>query len=102
MAIDKYGQIIRRAPRPIPVSTNSRVDFQPVTSSRSFHPWNAFDNVISSIGNWIVEYWDGIASVLTIIFAIVLAIPILIGLFSLEPIWMILAIIFLGSIVVGL
>ena len=107
MAIDQYGQIIRRTPRPIPIQTNPNVNsgFRPsstYTSSvtyRNPNLWERFDNFIGSIGNWIADKADNIISVLAIILFIGGAIPFVIWLFSLGWFWGIVAGVCLGGIV---
>ncbi len=105
MAIDQYGQIIRRTPRPIPIRTNPYVganntNTHSPSSFSSYNPslWDRFDDFIGSIGNWFADYSENITSVLAVILFACGAIPFIIWLFSLGLFWGIIAGIFLGGI----
>nr|MBP7472945.1 SH3 domain-containing protein [Prevotella sp.] len=105
MAIDQYGQIVRRTPRPIPIRTNPNISTGYNSTSYSTSTphyrtslWNRFDNFIGSIGNWFADSSEGITSILSIILLICMAIPFIVWLFSLGLFLGILAGIFLGGI----
>lgn len=101
MAIDQYGQIIRRSPRPIPIRTNPNIDYNPGISYSSYShtPWERFNNFIGGIGNWIANVSDTITGILVWIIIISIAIPFIGWLISLGWIWGIVAGLFLGGIV---
>lgn len=104
MAIDEYGQIIRRTPRPIPIrrNTNINMDYNSSysTSTSHYSPslWARFNNFIGSIGNWFYDSAEGITGILTIILLGSMAILFIGWLISLGWIWGIVAGIFLGGI----
>lgn len=101
MAIDQYGQIIRRTPRPIPIRSNPNINYEPLFShdfTRRRSLWERFDNFIGNIGNWFADNSDTITSVLAILLLICMAIPFIGWLISLGWLWGIVAGIFLGGI----
>lgn len=105
MAIDQYGQIIRRTPRPIPIRTNPDVGmgYNPArhsinTSHYSPSLWRRFDNFIGSIGNWFADAAESITGVISIILLVCMAIPFVIWLISLGWLWGIVAGFFLGGV----
>ena len=100
MAIDKFGQIIRDTPRPIPIQSNPNINYDlfshDFTRRRSL--WERFDNFIGNIGNWFADTSETITSVLSILLLICMAIPFIGWLISLGWFWGIVAGIFLGGI----
>ncbi len=105
MAIDQYGQIIRRSPSPIPIQTNPNVSGGNYGSTwtTSYHShegiWNRFNDFIGGIGNWIAEASETIIGILVIVAALAIAIPFIVWIFSLGWFWGIVALIFLSGIV---
>lgn len=107
MAIDQYGQIIRRTPHPIPIHTNPNVgtyyNAGSTTSARTVSYrnswWRRFDNFIGSIGNWFANNSENITSTLATILLASGGISFIVWLFSLGLLWGIIAGIFLGGIV---
>lgn len=101
MAIDQYGQIIRRTPRPIPIRSNPNINYDTLFShdfTRRRSLWERFDNFIGNIGNWFADTSETITSVLSILLLICMAIPFIGWLISLGWFWGIVAGIFLGGI----
>jgi len=103
MAIDQYGQIIRRSPRPIPINT---VPYHTSPSTNGFtytyenlSLWDRFDNFIRRIGNWFAEYSENITGLIAIVICAIGAIMFISWLISLGWLWGIVAGIFLGGIV---
>ncbi len=101
MAIDQYGQIIRRTPRPIPIRSNPNINYDTLFShdfTRRRSLWERFDNFIGNIGNWFADTSETITSALSILLLICMAIPFIGWLISLGWFWGIVAGIFLGGI----
>lgn len=98
MAIDQYGQILRRSPKPISIQTNPNIGSYHGYSSYSPNLWERFNDFIGGIGNWFADYSEQITGVLSIILLLCLAIPFIIWLFSLGLFWGIVAGVFLGGI----
>lgn len=101
MAIDQYGQIIRRTPRPIPIRSNPNMDYGSTFSRGAAHEsslWERFDNFIGNIGNWFVDTSESITGILSILLLICMAIPFVGWLISLGWLWGIVAGFFLGGI----
>ncbi len=98
MAIDQYGQIIRRSPKPISIQTNTNIGSYHGYNSYSPNLWERFNDFIGGIGNWFADYSEQITGVLSIFLLICLAIPFIIWLFSLGLFWGIVAGVFLGGI----
>ena len=103
MAIDQYGQIIRRSPRPIPINTVP-YHTSPSTNGSTYtydnlSLWDRFDNFIRRIGNWFAEYSESITGLIAIVICAIGAIMFISWLISLGWLWGIVAGIFLGGIV---
>ena len=101
MAFDKFGQIIRDTPRPIPVQSNPHVDYGATSfngTARELTWWERFDNFIGGIGNWFADTSDSIISILSILLLVCMAIPFIAWLISLGWLWGIVAGLFLGGI----
>lgn len=99
MAIDKYGQIIRDTPRPIPIQTNDNIGISYSTDNTSSSLWDKFNYFIGTIGNWFAGNNEMITGVLMILLIISLALPFIGWLISLGWLWGIVAGLFLGGIV---
>lgn len=110
MAVDQYGRIIRRGPRPeIPVyeapiySTTSYYSYSPSFGRRMRNAWYGFSNFIAGIGNWFARNMENISYYAAIAASIVGVLALLIwviGIFASEGIFFgILAII--GAVIMG-
>lgn len=93
MAFDQYGQIIRRAPRPIPIQENtSYAPYQAAAQTGGYtyyrySLWDRFSNFITGIGNWIAGSVENIVTVLTYILIAALCIGFIYSLTSLGWFW---------------
>lgn len=104
MAFDQYGQIIRRAPRPIPIQENtSYAPYQAAAQTGGYtyyrySLWDRFSNFITGIGNWIAGSVENIVTVLTYILIVALCIGFIYSLTSLGWFWGIVVGIFTAGI----
>lgn len=100
MAIDQYGQIIRRSPRPIPINTVPYIHSNDTATfdNGGLNLWDRYDNFIRRIGNWFAEYAETITGIIAIVICAIGAIGFISWLVSLGLFWGIVAGLFLGGI----